>query len=183
MMIKKMKLPNFKKTAQKGFTLIELLVVIGILGILIAGVLAALDPIEQINRGSDANTKRASTELYGALSRYFAVNQEYPWNVSGATCSVPSGTSSPTVMSGTVGQACIQALITAGEFKSAIADSSANKIVLHRIAGTPVGVPDTFTICWQPISKSETPENAMAKTATGGTWIVGSTDPKFVCLE
>ena len=36
---------------KKGFTLLELLVVIAILGILAAGLLAAIDPLELINKG------------------------------------------------------------------------------------------------------------------------------------
>ena len=40
---------------KKGFTLIELLIVIGILGILAAGLQAAIDPIEQLKKGQDSN--------------------------------------------------------------------------------------------------------------------------------
>jgi len=36
------------KETNKGFTLMELLIVIGVLGILAAGLLAAIDPFEQL---------------------------------------------------------------------------------------------------------------------------------------
>ncbi len=66
------------KNLQKGFTLIELLVVIGILAILLAIVLIAINPARQFAQAND--TKRAS-DIHTILN---AVN-EYMADNSGAT--------------------------------------------------------------------------------------------------
>lgn len=44
-------------SSQKGFTLIELLIVIAILGVLAAGMLVAIDPIDKINTANDAKVQ------------------------------------------------------------------------------------------------------------------------------
>ncbi len=62
-----------------GFTLIELLVVIGVLGILAAGLLAAVDPFEQLKKARDANNRNASIESLNALTRYYATHGVQPW--------------------------------------------------------------------------------------------------------
>ena len=71
---------------QKGFTLIELLIVIAILGILAAGVLVAIDPIEQLARGEDVGRKSAVTQLGRAVQAYYTSNSTYPnaagWNTT-----------------------------------------------------------------------------------------------------
>jgi prepilin-type N-terminal cleavage/methylation domain-containing protein len=70
----------------KGFTLIELLVVIGVIGILAAGLLAAIDPMEQLKKGRDTRKRSTSVEFVNAVTRYYAVQGTMPWtgNLSGA---------------------------------------------------------------------------------------------------
>jgi len=67
-----------------GFTMIELLIVIAVLGILAVAVLAAINPIEQINRGKDTGSRSDSEQLLSAIDRYYASKGYYPWTV-GAT--------------------------------------------------------------------------------------------------
>src|SRR5258708_15211924 len=60
------------KNLQKGFTLIELLVVIGILAILLAIVLIAINPAKQFGQAND--TKRTSDvhQILNAINEYMA---------------------------------------------------------------------------------------------------------------
>ena len=67
---------------RKGFTLIELLVVIGIIGILAAGILAAIDPLEQLKKGRDSNKRSVCVEVFNALTRHYAVQGNFPWTSS-----------------------------------------------------------------------------------------------------
>jgi prepilin-type N-terminal cleavage/methylation domain-containing protein len=62
-----------------GFTMIELLIVISILGFLAVAVLAAINPIEQINRGRDTSSRSDAEQLLSAVDRYYAFNGFYPW--------------------------------------------------------------------------------------------------------
>ncbi len=64
---------------RKGFTLIELLIVITLLGILAVAVLAAINPIEQINRSRDTATRNDAGQLISAIERYYATRGFYPW--------------------------------------------------------------------------------------------------------
>ncbi len=61
--------------AQRGFTLIELLVVIGVLAVLLAIVLIAINPARQFSQAN--NTKRASdvNALLNAVHQYAADNK------------------------------------------------------------------------------------------------------------
>lgn len=72
------------KANSLGFTMIELLIVIAILGILAIAVLAAINPIEQINRGRDTGSRSDAEQLISAIDRYYAFNGYYPWQ-TGAT--------------------------------------------------------------------------------------------------
>jgi prepilin-type N-terminal cleavage/methylation domain-containing protein len=74
-----------------GFTMIELLIVISILGFLAVAVLAAINPIEQINRGKDTGSRSDAEQLLSSIDRYYASNGYYPWTI-GPT-DVQTGTS------------------------------------------------------------------------------------------
>lgn len=65
-----MSLSIFSNKSQKGFTLVELLVVIAVLGVLAAGVLVAIDPLQMLARGRDSAKKSAITELGRATIAY-----------------------------------------------------------------------------------------------------------------
>jgi len=73
-------LPRIK--SQLAFTMIELLIVIAILGILAVAVLAAINPVEQINRGRDTGTRSDAEQLLSAVDRFYAYKGYYPWQVS-----------------------------------------------------------------------------------------------------
>jgi len=79
---------NFKN--QKGFTLIELLVVIGILAVLLAITLIAINPARQFSQAN--NTKRSSdvNAILNAVNQYMADNKgALPADLSGCTFAAP----------------------------------------------------------------------------------------------
>jgi len=69
--------PNFIQSL--GFTMIELLIVISILGFLAVAVLAAINPIEQINRGKDTGSRSDAEQLLSAMDRFYSANGYYIW--------------------------------------------------------------------------------------------------------
>lgn len=72
-------------TKQKGFTLIELLVVIGILAVLLAITLIAINPARQFSQAND--TKRTSdvNAMLNAINQYMADNKgNTPTGITGA---------------------------------------------------------------------------------------------------
>ncbi len=64
---------------KQGFTLIELLIVIALLGALAVGLLAAVDPFEQLKKGRDTSTRNTAAEFYNAAIRYYAQKAKFPW--------------------------------------------------------------------------------------------------------
>lgn len=94
---------------QKGFTLIELLVVIGVLAVLLAIVLIAINPARQFSQAN--NTKRSSdvNALLNAIHQYAADNKG---NIS-ALGTISTDPTTPTAISAAgVGNAFCTSLAT-----------------------------------------------------------------------
>lgn len=143
---------------KQGFTLIELLIVIALLGALAVGLLATIDPFEQLKKGRDTTTRNTVAEFYNANLRYYSTKGNFPWGTGGATALLSS-----------MG-AEITELINVGELK--------NKFV--ELAGTgnlaKVYVTSTtaehLAVCFKPESKSfqEDPVNFFSSDGqTSGT--------------
>jgi len=75
-----------RKILSRGFTMIELLVVIAVIAVLAVAVLSSLNPIEQINKGRDTRTRSDAAQLINATDRFFATQEEYPWNDDTYAC-------------------------------------------------------------------------------------------------
>lgn len=140
----------------KGFTLIELLIVIALLGALAVALLAALDPLEQIKKGTDTGVRNTVSEISGSFTRYASVKAgELPvptgpitWQVIGAT----DGTDVQT--SGTDGQKAIAAAITAGELKADFFTLAGDQLDKIYIAGVYDDTQQKVYVCFRPTAKS-----------------------------
>lgn len=77
---------------QKGFTLIELLVVIGILAILLAVTLLAINPARQFGMANDTKRRSDENAILNAIGQYTASNNgNLPSDIAAMTASA-SGT-------------------------------------------------------------------------------------------
>ena len=61
-----------------GFTLIELIVVVAIIGLLAGGIIAFLNPSDQLQKARDARRKSDLSEIQKALEVYYQDNNSYP---------------------------------------------------------------------------------------------------------
>ena len=139
------------KQSKFGFTLVELLIVIALLGALAVGLLAALDPFEQLKKGTDTGIRNTTSEIQGAVIRYYAIKNHMPWCDDNGNCaSNPDGSSLPD----DVVQSMITNLTSAGELKSNfldLADAYKNKIF---ITGVATDSDPSVTVCFLPQAKS-----------------------------
>jgi len=140
----------------KGFTLIELLIVIALLGALAVGLLAALDPFEQLKKGTDTSTRNMVSEVHGAIIRYYGIKSHMPWCPTGLACPAdPSGTDLETAPIGPYAAANGMALtniIESGELKSDFATLAGGNTTKVYITGSEAGA--TATVCYRPTAKS-----------------------------
>src|SRR6266568_8087962 len=75
---------------QEGFTLIELLVVIGILAILLAITLIAINPARQFGQANDTKRRSDINAILNAIGQYQASNAgNLPSEVAGLTPGTP----------------------------------------------------------------------------------------------
>ncbi len=116
-----------------GFTLVELLIVIALIAILSVAVLATINPIEQSNKARDAKFKNDAAEVLNAYERYYASQNNYPWNGLTADKKAPDGQAGIAFVStdfrfGTLDSAGADGLLIAtSELKSAFAGKESFK--------------------------------------------------------
>ena len=139
-----------KKLNSKGFTLIEILIVVALLGALVAGLLATLDPFQQIRKGADTSSRSMAADLYRAFVSYQAVRGQFPWaaDVVGLAASAIDMTEAST--------GYITQIISAGELKSEFINSiGATNLGKVFVSSTAVsGVRNNLSVCFLPESKS-----------------------------
>lgn len=193
-----------------GFTLMELLIVIGVLGILAAGLLAAIDPFEQLKKARDTNNRSAAIEFLGASQRYYATHGYLPWYKPGiaagsydASCTdvaltwdairpITSGVTYPRpavkagidLSTGVVFDCITNTLGTDGEIKTTF--FTGLKTPIYIMSGSPTSV----AICFAPEGKSNLSDpqskyvyDATAKTIDNATPCSQTEKDTGLCLQ
>lgn len=129
---------------KKGFTLIELLIVIALLGALAVGLLATIDPFEQLKKGRDTSTRNTVSEFYNANLRYYSTKGAFPWNIGGSTTLDAEPVNDM--------DTSVDILITAGELKERFMDL-AGDANLAKVFVTSTA-DEHLAVCYSPESKS-----------------------------
>lgn len=171
---------NMKRVLARGFTLVELLIVIALLGVIATIVIAAINPIEQSKRASDAGQKANASQLVSAYQRYFVSHNEYPWNVVNST-GYPTADSAFGFADAQDSNAglCDSAgvctnpgeLVTSGELQTAFlsksfigtTDATKKLFVGLGAASSTTQAQPTVYVCWIPQSSSSRAALATAK--------------------
>ncbi|MFH0749865.1 MAG: type II secretion system protein [Candidatus Gottesmanbacteria bacterium] len=150
-----------KITLRKGFTLVELLIVIALLGALAIGLIGALDPFEQLKKGTDTGTRDLVNQVQTAVLRYYATTNKMPWPEADEFESTDLET-------GPLPTAIIN-MITAGEMKSNFNEIYSGQ--LNKVWVSYVKMSDTSSVqvrvCYAPGSKSFQVDPATKYLKTG----------------
>jgi prepilin-type N-terminal cleavage/methylation domain-containing protein len=148
-----------KKSA--GFTLIELLIVIALLGALAVGLLATIDPFEQLKKGRDTSMRNTVSELYNANLRYYATKGMFPWNTLTSTATYTG----ESVTSLTTTNGVIDELTNSGELKAKFVQlAGAANLRNMFLSSTDVA---HVAVCFMPESKSFQKDNNTQYDNTG----------------
>jgi len=161
------------KKLSRGFTLIELLIVIALLGALAVGLLAALDPFEQLKKGTDTGVRNTVAEFHGSIIRYYAIKNYMPWCTT-SPCALREGAGEPSGTLLTALPLTIAEIVTTGELKTDFS-TLAGAGTLGKIAVTGSDTSATITVCYKPTAKSFIADANTKYTLTGAaTCTVGS---------
>ncbi|KKQ23892.1 MAG: hypothetical protein US40_C0006G0006 [Candidatus Roizmanbacteria bacterium GW2011_GWC2_37_13] len=154
------------KNLTKGFTLIELLIVIALLGALAVGLLAALDPFEQLKKGTDTGVRNTVSEFHGAVVRYYAIKNQMPW-CADATCTMEAGFTEDTAITLDTIPTTIENITDTGELKTDFS-TLAGDATLEKITVFGNNENATVTVCYKPTAKSFVSDPNTKFTATTG---------------
>lgn len=143
--------------SRKGFTMIELLVVIAVIGVLAVAVLSTINPIEQINKGRDTRVRSDAAQMMNAIDRYYAIQEEFPWNTNNPDAGFTATSTDPTLAFSYAPEGnydWLDILVTTDEIKqsfvSRLKSTDGDKIYLYK----PTGASSTMYTCFVPSSKA-----------------------------
>lgn len=159
----------------RGFTLIELLIVIALIGALAVGLIAAIDPVDQVRRGQDVETQKVVAEYMAAQERAYASN-------NGAYAG--GDVAAAALLNSATGTTIVTALQNAGEVKNTFVTRAANANVGGRITiVSQTASSATLSLAYQVMSKSYKSNTALNRcTTTSGacTACTGTTATCYV---
>ncbi len=136
------------KNNRTGFTLIELLIVIALLGALAVALLAALDPLEQIKKGTDTGIRNTVGEIHSAMTRYTALQGgQLPFSGTISFGAVGTAGTTPSYTA-------LQAVINAGELKGDFMELAGGQLANIFVTGINDAGNQVINVCYQPSAKS-----------------------------
>ena len=127
---------------RRGFTLIELLIVIALLGALAVGLIGALDPFEQLKKGTDTGTRDIVNQIQTAVIRYYSVKNDMPWIADPASTNLATAPMA----------AAITAMASAGELKTDFTTIQSTNLTKVFVTGSTLN--STVAVCYKPTAKS-----------------------------
>lgn len=155
---------------QLGFTLIELLIVIALLGALAVGLIGALDPFEQLKKGTDTGLRDLVSQTQTAILRYYSVKNEFPWcdpTQAGHPCADATFAGAGKTLDVAPMADSVTRMVAIGELKSNFTKVQANslaKILTYGDSTTNFAI-----VCYMPASRSFKADPNTNYTDTIGT--------------
>jgi len=166
-----------ERRESNGFTLIELLIVIALLGALAIGLIGALDPFEQLKKGTDTGTRNTVSEVHSAIIRYYALKNFFPWCTDAGACHAFAEAEKLNSVAMTD---AIAAIVLTGELKSNFTTMQSGELGKVYVYGADTGT--DVTVCYLPGSKSfKSDANTVWTDMKGTKQLVKTGDPATDC--
>ncbi|PIP15251.1 hypothetical protein COX47_00630, partial [Candidatus Roizmanbacteria bacterium CG23_combo_of_CG06-09_8_20_14_all_35_49] len=142
------------------------------------GLLAALDPFEQLKKGTDTGVRNTVSEIQGAVIRYYAIKNQMPWCADTACGTFEDGLAD--VVTATTANTMtntIANIVTSGELKTDFA-TLAGTATLTKIVVFGSNSAATVQVCYKPTAKSFTNDpNTKFSPTDGADTCVNTGDP------